>query len=44
MFLREALRPLVADRQGALTPPPPDRPRYEKCPDLWALDLLSKKT
>ena len=31
MFFREALRPPGADRQGALTPP--DRPRYEKCPD-----------
>ena len=33
-FFREALRPSGADRQGGgRTNPPPDRPRYEKCPD-----------
>ena len=33
-LFREALRPSGADRQGGRTnPPPPDRPRYEKCPD-----------
>ena len=30
-FFREALRPSGADRQGGRSPP--DRPRYEKCPD-----------
>ena len=33
MFFREAMRPPGADRQGSYPPPPPDRPRYEKCPD-----------
>ena len=34
-LFREALRPSGADRQGGgrTNPPPPDRPRYEKCPD-----------
>ena len=33
-LFREALRPSGADRQGGVVPtPPPDRPRYEKCPD-----------
>ena len=34
-LFREALRPSGADRQGggSYQPPPPDRPRYEKCPD-----------
>ena len=34
-LFREALRPSGADRQGGgvVPTPPPDRPRYEKCPD-----------
>ena len=34
-FFREALRPSGADCQGGgvVPTPPPDRPRYEKCPD-----------
>ena len=34
-FFREALRLSGADCQGGggRTPPPPDRPRYKKCPD-----------
>ena len=54
-LFREALRPSGADRQGggSYQPPPPDRPRYEKCPDrarvntillklLMVLEIVSK--
>ena len=32
-LFRKALGPSGADRQGVVPTPPPDRPRYEKCPD-----------
>ena len=42
-LFREALRPSGADRQGggSYQPPPPDRPRYEKCPDRARVNPIS---
>ena len=42
-FFREALAQSGADRQGGRInpPPPPDRPRYEKCPDRARVNPIS---